>query len=52
VIVERNSDGQRLSETIRLAAFEAAARERIPGMIFTFVDSPPAPRRHGGPSTA
>ena len=31
----------RLSETIRLATFEAAARENVPGLVFTFVYSAP-----------
>jgi len=31
----------RLSETIRLATFEAAARERLPGLLFTFVYAAP-----------
>jgi chloramphenicol 3-O-phosphotransferase len=32
---------QRLSETIRLATFEAAARENLPGLLFTFVYAAP-----------
>jgi len=31
----------RLSETIRLATFEAAARENLPGLVFTFVYAAP-----------
>ena len=27
---------QRLAETVRLATFEAAARENVPGLVFTF----------------
>jgi hypothetical protein len=31
----------RLAEAVRLATFEAAARESVPGMIFTFVYAAP-----------
>ena len=31
----------RLLETVRLAAFEAAAREKLPGIVFTFVYAAP-----------
>ena len=31
----------RLSETIRLETFEAAAREKVPGLLFTFVYAAP-----------
>jgi hypothetical protein len=31
----------RLSETVRLAAFEAAAREQLPGLVFTFAYAAP-----------
>jgi hypothetical protein len=51
----------RLLEEVRLAAFEGAAREGLPGLIFTFVYAAPHDdafiqhtmrllARHGGPS--
>jgi hypothetical protein len=50
---------QRLAETVRLATFEAAARENLPGLVFTFGYASPeddafvermiqAIERHGG----
>ena len=31
----------RLMQTVRLAAFEAAVREQLPGLVFTFMYAPP-----------